>query len=89
MQFQLALKNLDIGPTVGALKDKLRHIAHEEFERQRPRLGDITPEQERAIEAMLQAIVNKISHPVIQPSAPLIRHRRGRKHAGVARHFRT
>ncbi len=65
MQFQQALRNLDIGPTVGALKDKLRDIAREEFERQRQRLGDITPEQERAIEAMLQSIVNKISHPVI------------------------
>jgi glutamyl-tRNA reductase len=65
MQFQQALRALDIGPTVGALKDKLRRIAHEEFERQRNRLGDLTPEQEQAIEAMLMSTVNKISHPVI------------------------
>ncbi|MCA1594214.1 MAG: glutamyl-tRNA reductase [Acidobacteria bacterium] len=65
MQFQLALRNLDIGPTVGALKVKLQRIAREEFERQRHRLGDITPEQERAIEAMLLSAVNKISHPLI------------------------
>jgi glutamyl-tRNA reductase len=65
MQFQQALRALDIGPTVGALKDKLRQIAHEEFERQRNRLGDLTPEQEQAIEAMLMSAVNKISHPVI------------------------
>jgi glutamyl-tRNA reductase len=64
-QFQQALRNLDIGPTVGALKEKLRHIAREEFERQRPRLGALTPEQEQAIEAMLMSAVNKISHPVI------------------------
>jgi glutamyl-tRNA reductase len=64
-QFQQALRDLDIGPTVGALREKLRHIAREEFERQRPRLGALTPEQEQAIEAMLMSAVNKISHPVI------------------------
>jgi glutamyl-tRNA reductase len=64
-QFQQALRDLDIGPTVGALKEKLRHIARAEFERQRPRLGALTPEQEQAIEAMLMSAVNKISHPVI------------------------
>jgi len=65
MQFQQALRALDIGPTVGALKDKLRRIAQDEFERQRNRLGELTPEQEQAIEAMLMSAVNKISHPVI------------------------
>ncbi|HEX8339125.1 MAG TPA: glutamyl-tRNA reductase [Pyrinomonadaceae bacterium] len=64
-QFQQALRALDIGPTVGALKEKLRRIAREEFERQRNRLGELTPEQEQAIEAMLLSAVNKISHPVI------------------------
>jgi glutamyl-tRNA reductase len=65
MQFQQTLRNLDIGPAVGALKDKLRRIAHEEFERQRARLGPLSPEQEKAIEEMLMSAVNKISHPVI------------------------
>ncbi|MDT7687487.1 MAG: glutamyl-tRNA reductase [Acidobacteriota bacterium] len=65
MQFQRTLRDLDIGPTVGALREKLRGIAREEFERQRSRLGPLTPEQEKAIEAMLMSAVNKISHPVI------------------------
>jgi glutamyl-tRNA reductase len=65
MQFQQALRNLDIGPAVGALKEKLRDIARAEFQRQRGRLGELTPEQEQAIEAMLMSAVNKISHPVI------------------------
>ena len=64
-QFQQALRALDIGPTVGALKEKFRRIAREEFERQRGRLGPLTPEQEQAIEAMLMSAVNKIAHPVI------------------------
>ena len=61
----LCALDLDIGPTVGALKEKLRGIAREEFQRQRGRLGELTPEQEQAIEAMLMSAVNKISHPVI------------------------
>ena len=65
MQFQQALRNLDIGPTVGALREKMRRIAEEEFERQRARLGDLTPEQERAVRSLLQSTVNKIAHPVI------------------------
>ncbi|MDT7779399.1 MAG: glutamyl-tRNA reductase [Acidobacteriota bacterium] len=65
LQFQQALRDLDIGPAVGALREKLRRIAQEEFARQRSRLGTLTPEQEQAIEAMLMSAVNKISHPVI------------------------
>ncbi|MDQ3803819.1 MAG: glutamyl-tRNA reductase [Acidobacteriota bacterium] len=65
MQFQQALRDLDLGPTVGALKDRLRQIAREEFRRHRARLGELTPEQERAVEQLLMSAVNKISHPVI------------------------
>jgi len=65
MQFQQALRALDIGPTIGALRHKLQDIARLELTRQRNRLGSLTPEQETAIEALLMATVNKISHPVL------------------------
>ena len=65
MQFQQALRSLDIGPTLGALRKKLQDVARQELERQRNRLGQLTPEQERAIEALLISTVNKISHPLI------------------------
>ena len=65
-EFMRALRNLDLGPTVGALKEKLQGLAAEEFRRQRARLGDLTPEQERAVERLLSSAVNKISHPLIQ-----------------------
>ncbi|MGI8566867.1 MAG: glutamyl-tRNA reductase [Pyrinomonadaceae bacterium] len=65
MQFQQALRDLRIGPTVGALRERLHEMAREEMKRQRHRLGDLTPEQEKAIEALLMSTVNKISHPVI------------------------
>jgi glutamyl-tRNA reductase len=65
MQFQQSLRTLDIGPTLGAIRDKLQEIARSEMMRQRQRLGTLTPEQERAIESLLMATVNKISHPII------------------------
>jgi len=65
MQFQQALRVLDIGPTIGAVRQKLQDIARHEMNRQRNRLGPLTPEQENAIEALLLSTVNKISHPVL------------------------
>jgi glutamyl-tRNA reductase len=65
MQFQQALRALDFGPTIGALKKKLQEIARLELARQRGKLGPLTPEQESAVEALLLATVNKISHPVL------------------------
>src|SRR6267142_634847 len=65
MQFQQTLRVLDIGPTIGALRNKLHDIAKVELIRQRNRLGPLTAEQERAIEALLVATVNKISHPML------------------------
>src|SRR5712691_9946819 len=65
MQFQQALRALDIGPTIGALRQKLQDIARFEMTRQRNRLGPLTPEQENAVESLLLSTVNKISHPVL------------------------
>jgi glutamyl-tRNA reductase len=65
MQFQQALRALDIGPEIGALRQKLQDIARDELKRQRHRLGQLSAEQERAIESLLVSTVNKISHPVI------------------------
>ncbi|HEV2829665.1 MAG TPA: glutamyl-tRNA reductase [Pyrinomonadaceae bacterium] len=65
MQFQQTLRVLDIGPTIGALRNKLQDIARSELTRQRNRLGPLTVEQEDAIEALLVSTVNKISHPLL------------------------
>jgi glutamyl-tRNA reductase len=65
MQFQQTLRVLDIGPTIGALRNKLHDIAKGELTRQRTRLGPLTAEQENAIEALLVSTVNKISHPLL------------------------
>ena len=65
MQFQQSLRAMDIGPTIGALRQKLQELARAEMARQRKRLGTLTPEQEAAIESLLMSTVNKISHPVL------------------------
>ena len=66
MQFQQSLRVLDIGPSIGALRERLQGIAKSEMTRQRNRLGNLSPEQERAIEAMMMTTVNKISHPLLR-----------------------
>lgn len=65
MQFQQTLRLMDIGPTIGAMREKFQEVARAEMARQRKRLGVLTPEQETAIEALLLSTVNKISHPIL------------------------
>lgn len=65
MQFQQSLRVMEIGPSIGALRQKLQDIARSEMIRQRNRLGHLTLEQESAVEALLLSTVNKISHPLI------------------------
>jgi glutamyl-tRNA reductase len=65
MQFQQALRALESGPSIGALKQMLQDIARQELKRQRNRLGQLSPEQEAGIETLLLSTVNKISHPVL------------------------
>jgi len=65
MQFQQTLRLMDIGPTIGAMREKFQEVARAEMARQRKRLGVLTKEQEAAIEALLVATVNKISHPIL------------------------
>jgi glutamyl-tRNA reductase len=65
MQFQQSLRLMDVGPTIGAMRENFHEIARTEMARQRKRLGALTNEQEQAIEALLVSTVNKISHPIM------------------------
>jgi glutamyl-tRNA reductase len=65
MQFQQTLRLMDVGPSIGAMRDKFQDVARAELARQRKRLGPLTKDQETAIESLLMSIVNKISHPVM------------------------
>lgn len=60
------LRSLDIGPAVVEVKELLAQIVISEFRRNRKRLGELSQEQETAIEKVLiPALVNKLSHPMI------------------------
>lgn len=64
--FVQQLRSLDIGPAVVEVKELLLQIVVSEFKRNRKRLGDLSTEQEAAIEdVLIPALVNKLSHPMI------------------------
>jgi glutamyl-tRNA reductase len=65
MQFQQSLRLMDVGPSIGALREKFQDIARAELARQRKRLGPLTKEQEDAVESLLMSTVNKLSHPIL------------------------
>src|SRR5215510_8659874 len=65
MQFQQKLRLMDIGPSIGALRQNMQDVARAELEKQRKRLGVLSQEQESAIESLLMSTVNKISHPIL------------------------
>jgi len=65
MQFQQKLRLMDVGPSIGAMRQNMQDIARSELARQRKRLGPLTKDQETAIESLLLSTVNKISHPIL------------------------
>lgn len=53
---------LDVVPTIVSLRRRIERIRRAELERARRHFGSLTPEQERALEALTQGLVNKILH---------------------------
>jgi glutamyl-tRNA reductase len=61
-RFQARLQTLDVVPTIVSLQDHLETIRQAEIDRVRGRLGQMTPEQELAVETLTKGIVSKIMH---------------------------
>jgi len=59
------LSNLDAVPTIVALRDRLESIRRGELEKTLASLQELPPRDREALEAMTQAIVNKILHTPI------------------------
>jgi glutamyl-tRNA reductase len=59
------------------LQEQLEQIRTAELEKARRRLGQLTPQQEEALEALTRGIVNKIAHGPISE----LRHYAGRPEA--------
>jgi glutamyl-tRNA reductase len=64
-RFEARLQTLDVVPTIVSLQDHLETIRQAEIDRVRGRLGQMTPEQEIAVEALTRGIINKVMHTPI------------------------
>ncbi len=64
-KFQARLQTLDVVPTIVSLQEHLETMRQAEIDRVRGRLGNLSPEQEMAVEALTRGIVNKIMHTPI------------------------
>jgi len=61
-RMMLRLKTREVTPTIVILQEQLASLAAAEIERQRNRLGSLSPQQEEAVQAIARGIVNKIAH---------------------------
>jgi glutamyl-tRNA reductase len=58
----LRLKSREVAPTIVSLQEQLSTLAATEIERNRAKLGSLTPQQEEAIQLIARGIVNKVAH---------------------------
>ncbi len=58
----LRLKSREVTPTIVTLQEQLAALAQSEIERNRAKLGTLTPQQEEAIQLITRGIVNKVAH---------------------------
>ena len=56
----------NLNHVIGVFRREIHQLTLEELERSRKKLGDLTPEQEEALQLMLNGIVNKFTHPIIR-----------------------
>jgi len=64
-RFEARLQTLHVVPTIVSLQDYVETIRQAELDRLRGRLGQLSPDQESALEALTHGIVNKILHTPI------------------------
>ncbi len=64
-RFHVRLQTLEVVPTIVSLQDHLETIRQAEIDRVRGRLGQLSPEQELAVDALTHGIINKIMHTPI------------------------
>lgn len=64
-EFWRTLQVMNFGETLGQLREKMQETARLELDKQRSKLGALTPEQEIAIEKLLISTVNQIAHPIL------------------------
>jgi glutamyl-tRNA reductase len=65
VRFESRQHTLDVVPTIVSLQDHLETIRQAEIDRVRGRMGQLTPDQEMAVEALTRGIINKVMHTPI------------------------
>ena len=61
-RMMVRLKTREVSPTIVTLQEQFEAWRKGEIERQRGRLGQLTPQQEEALDAITRGIINKIAH---------------------------
>jgi glutamyl-tRNA reductase len=64
-KFEERAQTAEVVPTIVSLQQHLENLRQAEVDRVRGRLGNLTPEQEMAVEALSRGIINKIMHTPI------------------------
>jgi glutamyl-tRNA reductase len=61
-RFSASRETAEVTPTIISLREQLESIRRGELERARRKLGELSPEQEAAVEAVTRGIINKVMH---------------------------
>ena len=65
-RFAASLAEGNVNKVIGIFRREMYQMALDELERSRKKLGELTPEQEAALQVMLNSLVNKFTHPIIK-----------------------
>jgi glutamyl-tRNA reductase len=61
----LRLKTREVAPAIVQLQEQFETWRKGEIERQRSKLGTLTPQQEEAVDAITRGLMNKFAHRII------------------------
>ena len=64
--FERWRQGLEVTPIIVSLRERLHELGRAELERFRKRSGPLSEDQERELERMIHAIVQKVLHPPIR-----------------------
>ncbi|HTP86681.1 MAG TPA: glutamyl-tRNA reductase [Bryobacteraceae bacterium] len=79
------MKTREVVPVIVGLQEQLERVRVAELTRVRGRLGQLTPQQEEALEALTKAIINKIAHGPISELRRTAAEPEGAHMAGIIR----
>ena len=79
------LKAREIAPTIVSLQEQLEQLRTSEIQRMRGKLGNLSPQQEEALEALTRGIINKIAHGPISELRRMAAQPEGHHFASVIR----